>query len=403
MVGGTEILAVPLGIARPPRLDLRRPRDVPPAGRRAARRIGPGGAPGRHGRRGHRPGRAVPDHRAVLLRRRRTRGGRRPGRRLQRLAGRLLRRRPAPALRRGHAAAAGPGGRRARELRRAVDELGFVAGFVRPNPCRGRSLSDRAYDAVWDAAEELDVPIGDPRGQLGHRAHARLGPPLQPAVLHAVSHSFEQMLACAQLIAFGVLERHPGLRVLFLESSGGWAPVLARAPRRAGRVLRRLLPRPARCGRRSTSPASAPSASRSTSARCPRWHPSSARRASCGAATTRTTTPPSPAPSTRCGPPSPPAPPRPRPRCSGSMRGGSTASRRAGPDRRGLIDDYFAAVTAHDVGLLRGSSRPTPPSTSTATCRTRARRHPRLLHRAHLRLRRLPPGARSVGGRRAPR
>ena len=43
-------------------------------------------------------------------------------------------------------------------------------------------------------------------------------------ILHAVSHSFEEMLACAQLIAFGVLERHPGLRVVFLESSGGWGP-----------------------------------------------------------------------------------------------------------------------------------------------------------------------------------
>ena len=39
-----------------------------------------------------------------------------------------------------------------------------------------------------------------------------------------MSHSFEQMLACAQLIAFGVLERHPGLRLVFLESSGGWGP-----------------------------------------------------------------------------------------------------------------------------------------------------------------------------------
>jgi len=39
-----------------------------------------------------------------------------------------------------------------------------------------------------------------------------------------VSHSFEEMLACAQLITFGVLERHPALRFVFLESSGGWAP-----------------------------------------------------------------------------------------------------------------------------------------------------------------------------------
>jgi predicted TIM-barrel fold metal-dependent hydrolase len=43
-------------------------------------------------------------------------------------------------------------------------------------------------------------------------------------VLHAVSHTFEQMFACAQLIAEGVLDRHPGLRVVFLEAGGGWAP-----------------------------------------------------------------------------------------------------------------------------------------------------------------------------------
>ena len=48
----------------------------------------------------------------------------------------------------------------ASELHRAVTELGFRAGFVRPNPCLGRSLSDRNYDAVWDSAEELEVPIG---------------------------------------------------------------------------------------------------------------------------------------------------------------------------------------------------------------------------------------------------
>ena len=43
-------------------------------------------------------------------------------------------------------------------------------------------------------------------------------------VMHAVSHTFEQMFACAQLIAEGVLERHPGLRVVFLEAGGGWVP-----------------------------------------------------------------------------------------------------------------------------------------------------------------------------------
>jgi len=112
----------------------------------------------------------------------------------------------------------------ARELRRAVTELGFVAGFVRPNPCLGRSLSDRAYDPVWEAAAELDVPIGVHEGSSVIVPTLGSDRPFSPLVLHAVSHSFEAMLACAQLIAFGVLERHPGLRVVFLESSGGWAP-----------------------------------------------------------------------------------------------------------------------------------------------------------------------------------
>jgi uncharacterized protein len=112
----------------------------------------------------------------------------------------------------------------ARELRRAVTELGFVAGFVRPSPCLGRALSDRAYDAVWDAAEELDVPIGVHAGSSVLLPTLGADRPFNPLILHAASPSFEEMLACAELIAFGTLERHPGLRLLFLESSGGWAP-----------------------------------------------------------------------------------------------------------------------------------------------------------------------------------
>jgi predicted TIM-barrel fold metal-dependent hydrolase/ketosteroid isomerase-like protein len=112
----------------------------------------------------------------------------------------------------------------ARELRRAVGELGFVGAFVRPNPYLGRSLSDRAYDPVWDAAEELRVPIGVHEGSSVIVPTLGSDRPFNPLLLHAVSHSFEEMLACAQLIAFGVLERHPALRVVFLESSGGWGP-----------------------------------------------------------------------------------------------------------------------------------------------------------------------------------
>ncbi len=112
----------------------------------------------------------------------------------------------------------------ARELRRAVGELGFVAGFVRPNPCLGRSLCHPAYEPLWDAAEDLGVPIGIHEGSSVIVPTLGADRPFNPLVLHAMSHPFEEMLACAELIAFGVLERHPGLRCVFLESSGGWVP-----------------------------------------------------------------------------------------------------------------------------------------------------------------------------------
>jgi predicted TIM-barrel fold metal-dependent hydrolase len=110
------------------------------------------------------------------------------------------------------------------ELGRARRELGFTAAFVRPNPCRGRSLPHADYEPLWRAAEDLDMTIGIHEGSSVIVPTLGAERPFNPLVLHAASHTFEQMLACAQLMAFGVLERHPRLRVVFLESGGGWAP-----------------------------------------------------------------------------------------------------------------------------------------------------------------------------------
>lgn len=110
------------------------------------------------------------------------------------------------------------------ELRRARERLGFTAAFVRPNPCMGRSLQDPAYEPIWSAAEELGVTIGVHEGSSVIVPTLGSDRPFNPLVLHAISHSFEEMLAFAQLVAFGVLERHPALKLVFLESGGGWAP-----------------------------------------------------------------------------------------------------------------------------------------------------------------------------------
>lgn len=111
------------------------------------------------------------------------------------------------------------------ELRRAREDLGFVSAFVRPNPCLGRTIADRDNDPFWSAAEELGVAVGVHEGlQMAVPPLGIERRPMNALVLHAISHTLEQMLACAQLIGTGVLERHPNLRVVFLEAGGGWVP-----------------------------------------------------------------------------------------------------------------------------------------------------------------------------------
>src|SRR5258708_19403934 len=52
------------------------------------------------------------------------------------------------------------------------------------------------------------------------------------AAQHIISHTMEMMLAAMSMIWGGVVERHPKLRVGFLESGGGWmAPWLDRMDR----------------------------------------------------------------------------------------------------------------------------------------------------------------------------
>ena len=39
-----------------------------------------------------------------------------------------------------------------------------------------------------------------------------------------MAHTFAQMLACSNIITGGVLERHPRLKIAFLEAGAGWVP-----------------------------------------------------------------------------------------------------------------------------------------------------------------------------------
>jgi predicted TIM-barrel fold metal-dependent hydrolase len=110
------------------------------------------------------------------------------------------------------------------EAKRAVRELGFKAVMLRPNPVNGRMLHDPAWDPLWELLEELDVPLAVHEGTTQDLPQSGRDRFDNFAMRHVASHPHEQQLACLGLVVGGVLERHPKLRVVFLESGCGWLP-----------------------------------------------------------------------------------------------------------------------------------------------------------------------------------
>lgn len=105
-----------------------------------------------------------------------------------------------------------------------IANFGWKAVFLRPNPVKGRLLSDRAYQPFWRECEQLGISVGIHEG-----THSRLPTTGTDRfntrfATHACSHPMEQMMALLALIEGGVLERHPKLKVAFLESGCGWLP-----------------------------------------------------------------------------------------------------------------------------------------------------------------------------------
>ena len=102
--------------------------------------------------------------------------------------------------------------------------LGLAGMTFRPERYNGLELYSENMDRVWAAAADANLSVGI-HGSFGSRmpSFARTRYTNQFFV-HMICHPFEQMAACMEIIASGVLDRHPGLRLGFFESGLGWLP-----------------------------------------------------------------------------------------------------------------------------------------------------------------------------------
>jgi len=112
----------------------------------------------------------------------------------------------------------------ARELRRAV-QAGCRGAWVAPFTISKKPHGHPDHDVVFAAAQDLDVPLGihptfEPRHAFSGRfdmEHIRRAQfYLNMLAAEGVRHAF------TTLFQFGVFDRFPRLRIVILESGGGW-------------------------------------------------------------------------------------------------------------------------------------------------------------------------------------
>ena len=110
----------------------------------------------------------------------------------------------------------------ARELERGVRELGAVGGVATCN-VNGINLGELPLDEYWAAAVELDVPV------FLHPMQPE--PPVRVkryALNQVAQYTFDTTLAVGSLIMSGVLDRHPGLRLILSHGGGAVLPLMGR-------------------------------------------------------------------------------------------------------------------------------------------------------------------------------
>jgi predicted TIM-barrel fold metal-dependent hydrolase len=125
------------------------------------------------------------------------------------------------------------------EMRRCVEQLDHVAVMLRPASYRAKKkLNHPDFDPFWRAAAELGCPIGihpSPHPDMANScqllglADGVTDVMAGLALQQGLTNAFDVQMAVGLFVLGGICERHPELRVAFLEGTGGWVvPMLER-------------------------------------------------------------------------------------------------------------------------------------------------------------------------------
>ncbi len=106
------------------------------------------------------------------------------------------------------------------ELRRCSEELGFP-GIESATHIEGEELSSPRLEPLWEAVEELGMVV------VIHPTNFTQTQRFQDHYfLNTIGHPLEETICAGRLIFDGVMERHPGLKIVF-SHGGGYLPAYA--------------------------------------------------------------------------------------------------------------------------------------------------------------------------------
>ncbi|MCW2650124.1 MAG: hypothetical protein JWR32_1100 [Mycobacterium sp.] len=109
------------------------------------------------------------------------------------------------------------------DIMREAKDAGLV-GTVIPPALKTRNLDHPDLDPFYAAAVDIGMPLGIHGAPGIHLPQIGVDRFTNYIQVHCISFPFDQMTAMTALVSGGVFDRHPGLRVAFLEAGVGWVP-----------------------------------------------------------------------------------------------------------------------------------------------------------------------------------